>query len=172
MGGAHQALRGNVATFGLPGRGLPPIAAAPWATRSTPHPTLKATPGQFAFGRGVLLGPKPWAGWAVVRPQKQRLIDKGVASGGKGGIGHDHKVGGKVLYSAPGTMPKVQQPQTGPWGVKQVSTNGTAKVQRGATTDRANTRLLPPPSEWVSHGTHLLGSECTGGPSHGWSGIG
>ena len=66
MGRAHQALRGNVATCGLPGRGLPagrpfdpPIAAAPWATRSTPHPTLKATPGQFAFGRGVLLGPKP-----------------------------------------------------------------------------------------------------------------
>jgi len=87
------------------------------------------------------------ADWASIRLRKQNLIDKGVAKENKGRIQHGYKVNGKVLYNEPGVTPKMDQPRTGPWVIKQVYTNGTVSIQRGAISDRVNIRLISPSFE-------------------------
>jgi len=147
----HQVLRDNIATFELSKVELPEVnpfdsfvAAASWAIRSSYHSTLKATPGQLVFGRDMLLDLKYRADWAGIKLRKQNLIDKGVVRENKSRVQHDYKVGDRVLYTKPGVIPKMEQPRTGPFEVKQVHVNGTITIQKGVVSDRVNIRNVSP----------------------------
>ena len=92
----------------------------------------------------MLLDIKFKADWAAIKLRKQRLIDKGVMIENKGRIQHDYAVGDKVLYTKPGIVPKMDAPRTGPFEIKQVYSNGTIAIQRGAILDRVNIRNVTP----------------------------
>ena len=66
--------------------------------------------------------------------------DKGVVKENKSRIQHDYKIGDKVLYTKPGIIPKMEQPRTGPFTVRQVHVNGTTTIEKGAATGRAKQR--------------------------------
>ena len=143
----HQALRGSLAAPGLPKLELPlasPFgsfaAAASWAIRSSYHSTLKATPGQLVFGSDMLLDAQLKAGWAGTKLRKQSLIGKGAAPGSRCRAQHDYKIGDKALYAKPRIIPKMEQPRTGPFEVKQVHANGTLAIEKGAAIGRVNIR--------------------------------
>ena len=90
----------------------------------------------------MLLNIKYNANWAEIRLCKQPLIGKAVVKENKSRIQHDYKVGDKVLYTKPGFITKMDQPQTGSHVVRQVYTNDTISIQRGAVTDRVNIRNI------------------------------
>jgi transposase InsO family protein len=148
----HQVLRDSVATFELSKQELPEVnpfdsfcASASWAIRSSFHSTLQATPGQLVFGRDMLLDLKFKANWADIRLRKQTMINKGVVRENKNRIPHEYTPGSKVLYTLPGILPKMDQPRTGPWEVKQVfPKSGTVSIQRKAVADRVNIRNISP----------------------------
>ena len=100
--------------------------------------------GQLVFGRDMLLNMKFRAGWAGIKLRKQNLIDKGVVRENRSRVHHGCEAGGKVLYTMPGIIPKMEQPRAGPLEVKRVHANGTLTMQKGAVSGRANIRNVPP----------------------------
>ena len=93
----------------------------------------------------MLLDLKFKADWAGIRLRKQALINKGVIRENKNRIPHNYTVGSKVLYTKPGIIPKMSQPRTGPWEVKQVfPKSGTVSIQRQAVSDKVNIRNISP----------------------------
>jgi hypothetical protein len=139
-------------TFENKNRHLPPImpfrsfiSAASWATLSTYHTTLQATPGQLVFGRDMLLSIPFRADWAQIKIQKQGLINKGILHKIALRIQHKYKVGDQVLLDKPGLWHKSTQPRTGPHTVTKIYQNSTVQIKRGAIiTERVTLRRLTP----------------------------
>jgi len=93
----------------------------------------------------MLLDVKYKADWAGIRLRKQAMINKGVVRENKTRVPHLYTPGSKVLYTLPGIIPKMSQPRTGPWEVKQVfPKSGTVSIQRGSVTDTVNIRNISP----------------------------
>ena len=96
------------------------------------------------LGRGMLLDLKLKAGWAGIRLRKQKLAGKGVVKENKSRAQHGYKAGDKVLHTKPGIAPKMGQPRTGPFEVKQVHANGTLTIEKGVAVGRVNIRNVSP----------------------------
>jgi hypothetical protein len=68
-------------------------------------------------------------------------------------IGHDYKVGDKLLLKKPGKhLRKLEAPRTGPHTVTAIYTNGTVRIQKGKKlNERVNIRRLFPYFEDADH---------------------
>jgi hypothetical protein len=75
----------------------PCLASAAYAIRSTFHTTLKATPGQFVFGRDSALPIKFMADWGAIEQQRQKEMGCNNRRENASRISHDYKVGDIIL---------------------------------------------------------------------------
>jgi hypothetical protein len=75
----------------------PFFASAAYAIRSTFHTTLKATPGQLVFGRGMILPMKFMEDWGTIEQQRQKEMVHNNRRENDSRISHDYKVGDKIL---------------------------------------------------------------------------
>jgi hypothetical protein len=75
----------------------PFLSYAAYAIHSTFHNTLKATPGQLAFGRDMVLPIKFMSDWGAIEQQRQKEMGRNNRRENASRISHDYKVGDKVL---------------------------------------------------------------------------
>ena len=123
----------------------PFVTAVAHATRSTYHTTLKASPGQLAFGRDMILPINIKADWAVIAQRKQELINKSNMRENSKRINYNYKPGDKVMVELPGINPKLSTPRTGPYVVSNVNDNGTITINKdGVVTQPINIRRVTP----------------------------
>jgi hypothetical protein len=128
------------------------LASAAYAIRSTFHNTLKATPGQFMFGREMVLPIKFMADWRAIEQQRQKEMGHNNRRENASRISHDYKVGDKILLKKPGKyLRKLEAPRTGPHTVTAIYTNGTVRIQKGRVNERLNIRRLSPYFEDANH---------------------
>ena len=127
------------------------LSSVAWATRSTYHTTLEATPGQLVFGRDMLLPIAFRANWAHIKNKKQMLINKNNQRENSNRQHHVYKVGDLVTLEKPGIIPKMDRPCTGPHEVLQVFTNGTVRIRRGVIEETVNIRRVTPYYECAQH---------------------
>ena len=120
------------------------LASVAWAIRSTHHTTLQATPAQLVFSRDMLLNIKFLADWEAIRLRKQKQVDTNTARENRLRVDHDYAVGDKVLLTDKDVNRKLNCPTKGPYEIKQVYTNGTVRVSKGAVTERVNIRRCTP----------------------------
>jgi hypothetical protein len=147
----HLVIGSMLRTFEDNNRDLPSIipllsfiSAASWATHSTYHTTLQATPGRLVFGRDMLLSIPFRADWAQIKIRKQGLINEGVLRENASRIQYRYNFGDKVLLDKPGILRKSTQPRTGPHTVTRIYQNSIVQIKRGAITERVTLRRLTP----------------------------
>ena len=95
------------------------------------HTTLKATPDQLVFGRGIILPIKFEADWAFIEKRKQMSRN------------NSNQQEHKMLLTKPGFLRKMLTPYSGPYIVQHVFSNGTINIQKGAVI-RVNIRRVVP----------------------------
>ncbi len=101
-----------------------------WASCSTYHTVLKASPGAAIFGRDMLFDIPFIADWLKMGEYRQRLTDLSNARENKGRIDYDYKVGQKVLLRKEGILCNAESRwHKKPWLITTVHMNGTIMVQ-------------------------------------------
>jgi transposase InsO family protein len=148
---AHQTLRNLIRSFELqdnpyydsddPWGGI--LAAASFAMHATYHTTLHAMPGQFVFGRDMVLNTRYLADWTAIKTRKQDLIRKNTRIENSKRIPYQYRVGDQVMLENHRAN-KYEQPYKGPYLVMQVNDNGTVCLKMGAVTDTVNIRRIHP----------------------------
>ena len=123
------------------------LAATMFAIRATYHTTLRATPTQLVFGQDALMNIKFEADWALIKDQKQKLINKNNERENSSRIAHVYKVNDKVWVKNLMKSKFNEEPWRGPGVVNQVNNNGTVRVTIGKVTDTINTRNIKPINE-------------------------
>jgi RNase H-like domain found in reverse transcriptase/Integrase zinc binding domain/Reverse transcriptase (RNA-dependent DNA polymerase) len=150
----HQTIGNIIRTFEVqdnyldeddPWEGI--LAATMFAVRATYHTTLQATPAQLVFGRDAILNIRFEANWNYIKEQKQKLIHKNNKAENAKRIPHKYKVGDKVLFREIETAKYGNNPWTGPYIIRQVRTNGSVLLQKGAVIEPINIRLIKPYKE-------------------------
>ena len=111
--------------------------------RSTLHTTLKKTPGQFVFGRDMILNIQHQADWEAIKNRKQEIINKNNERENAKRRPHSYNVRDKVLLRI-GTENKMESPNSGPHEILQVNDNGTVRLRVDAVTDSYNIRRIKP----------------------------
>jgi hypothetical protein len=130
----------------------PFLSSAAYAICSTFHTTLKATPGQFVFGRDMVMPIKSMADWGGIEQQHEKEMGRNNRRENTSRISHNYKVGDKVLLEITGKhFIKLEAPRTGPHTVIAIYTNGTLRVQKGKVNERVNIRRLFPYFENDDH---------------------
>jgi hypothetical protein len=135
----HLLLNDALRTTEIDGRELddkdpwgPFLSSAAYAIHGTFRTTLKATPGQLVFGRGMVLPINFMAYWGVIEKQRRTEMSRNNRRENASRISHAYKVGGKVLLKKPGKhLRKLEAPKTGPHTVTAIDTNGTLRIQKG-----------------------------------------
>jgi len=121
------------------------LTDAAWATRSTYHTVLKASPGAAIFGRDMLFDIPFIADWKKIGEHRQLLTDRNTSRENEGRIDYDYKVGQKVLIRKEGILRKTESRHLkDPWVITSVHTNGTIRVQCGNKSERINIRRVKP----------------------------
>jgi len=82
---------------------------ASWATRSTCHTVLKASPGAAIFGRDMLFNIPYIADWRKIGDYRQRQTDLNTARENKNRVDYDYKIGDKVLIRKDGILRKSER---------------------------------------------------------------
>jgi hypothetical protein len=146
----HGTVGNMIRTFDLEGIDLEEgdpfgglVSAVGFASRSTYHTTLCATPGQLVFGRDMIFPIEHVADWQYIKNKKQNKINKNNAEENAKHIDYDYKVGEQVLIFTPDPS-KMEQPREGPYPITQVHANGTVTLQKGPVTQRYNVRQIVP----------------------------
>ena len=121
------------------------LASVAFAIRSTHHSTLGASPAQLVFGRDMVLPLQFVAEWEYIRTRKQEAIDKSNLRENKKCVDWDYKIGDFVLISDSNEIKrKLDCPTRGPYKIIEVYSNGTVRIENGATTERINIRRCTP----------------------------
>ena len=118
-----------------------------FAIRATYHTTLRATPTQLVFGQDALMNIKFEANWALIKDQKQKLINKNNERENSSRIAHVYKVNDKVWVKNLMKSKFNEEPWRGPGVVNQVNNNGTVRITIGKVTDTINIRNIKPFNE-------------------------
>jgi hypothetical protein len=83
------------------------------------------------------------ADWGAIEQQRQKEMGRNKRRENASRIGHDYKVGDKVLLKKPGNhLRKLEAPRTGPHTVTVIYTNGTVHIQKVKVNERVNIRRL------------------------------
>ena len=120
------------------------LAATMFAIRATYHTTTKATPMQLVFGRDAILNTKFKADWAIIKQQKQTLINYNNQKENKKRLPYTYVVGSKVLVKNRTEGKFGEDPWKGPYPVQKVNDNGTVRIQIGKVLDTINIRNVKP----------------------------
>jgi hypothetical protein len=106
----------------------------------------------LVFGRDMLLPIKFMADWGAIEQQRQKEMARNNRRENDSRIGHDYKVGDKVLLKKQGKhLRKIEAPRTGPHTVAVIYTNGTLRIQKGKVNERVNIRGFFPYFENADH---------------------
>jgi hypothetical protein len=119
-----------------------------WASCSTYHTVLKASPGATIFGHDMLFNIPFIANWNKIGGYRQRQTDLNTACINSKQDDYDYKVGNKVLLTQEGILCKAESPYSKkPWTITTttVYTNGTIRTQRGTQSERLNIRRVNDP---------------------------
>jgi hypothetical protein len=83
------------------------------------------------------------ADWGAIEHQCQKEMAGNNRREDASGIGHDYKVGDKVLLKKPDKhLRQLEAPRTGPHTVTAIYTNGTSRIQKGQVDERVQIRIL------------------------------
>jgi hypothetical protein len=116
-----------------------------WATHSTYHTVLKASPSAAIFGQDMLFNIPFVADWRKIGEQKQSLTDRGNQHKNAKQIEYCYKVGDKVLVINKGILCKAESAyDKEPWTITTVHMNGTIRIQRGTKTERLSIQRVEP----------------------------
>jgi hypothetical protein len=109
---------------------------AAWATHSTYHMVLKASPGAAIFGCNMLFDIPFVADWQKIGERRQSLTNRGNEGKNTKRIDYDYTVGDKVLLINEGILRKAESAYgKEPWTITTVHTNGTIRTQCGTRTE-------------------------------------
>jgi hypothetical protein len=148
----HQTLVGNLLRvyeleeYELP-RGDPwsnILASAAWAIRSTFHTTLGATPGQFVYGKDMLLELSFKANWKNIKERRMAHIEDSNQRKNAKRISHTYRVGDLVSKDRNQLQPKLHRPHDGLYTIDKVYTNGTLKIRKGIMSEKVSTCRINP----------------------------
>jgi hypothetical protein len=149
---AHQTIGNTIRTFQVtdgyldeddPWSGI--LAATRFALRATYHTTLAATPMQLVCGRDAILNVQFAADWKLIKDRKQKLIKQNNVRENSKRVDYKYNVDDKVLLKNDGASGKYQgNAYLGPYTIRQVNTNGTVRIDRGAYTETVNIRRIKP----------------------------
>ena len=120
------------------------LASVAYAIRSTYHTTLKATPAQLVYGRDMIQPVQYVAEWDLIRKNKQKIIDKNNVKENSTRVDYDYVVGQKVLLKITDIHRKLDDPNSGPYEILQVHTNGNVSILREPVIERVNIRRITP----------------------------
>jgi hypothetical protein len=101
------------------------LQACAFDTRSKFHTTLQASPGQFVFGRDMILDIRFQANWDGIKNNKHKIIASFNKRENLNRIKHNYNVGDRILLRKPGLRQKLSAPKEGPYTILEVGTNGT-----------------------------------------------
>jgi hypothetical protein len=118
---------------------------AAWATYSTYHTVLKASPGAVVFGQEMLFDFLFIADWKKLGEHRQELTDLNTTQENKGRNNYDYQVGQKVLVWNNGTLRKAESRYLKePWTIMSVHMNETIRIQCGNKSERMNIQRVRP----------------------------
>jgi hypothetical protein len=110
-----------------------------WATCSTYHAVLKASPGAAIFVHDMLFDIPFIADWNKIEDYRQHQTNLNTACKISKQVDYDYKIGNKVLLTQEGILRKAESPYSKePWTIMTVHTNGTIRIQRGTQLERLN----------------------------------
>jgi hypothetical protein len=126
------------------------IDNAAWATHSTYHTVLTASPGAAIFGHNMLFGKPFIADWKQIGEHRQHQIDLSNERENKTNVNYDYKVGDIILIHKDGILRKAESRWIKePWTIMSVHTNGTIRIQCRTKLERINIRRVTPFSEEI-----------------------
>jgi hypothetical protein len=100
----------------------------------------------------MVLPIKIMADWGAIEQQRQKEMARNNRRENASRIGHDYKLGDKVLLNKPRNhLRKLEAPRTGPQTVTAIYTNGTLSIQKGKVNERVKIRRLFPYFENADH---------------------
>ena len=99
------------------------LQAVAWALRSTYHTSLQATPGQFAFGRDMVLNSTYLANWKFTKDNQNRNVLYNNARENKKRIQHDYQPGQNVFILNKEKKIKLNPIKEGPFVIEKIHTN-------------------------------------------------
>ena len=109
----------------------PTLTAIAWAIRASHHSTLGQTPAQVVFQRDMIFNMKSIINWKEVSIRKQKRVDQDNQRENKKRVDHDYQVDEQVYIIKDGIYCKLDGPKTGPFGITNLFTNGTVRIQLG-----------------------------------------
>ena len=127
------------------------LAPVMWAINSTYHTTLKASPGQLAFQRDMIIPSAYIVNWTTIqdRRNQQSQIDNQRENNKR--VKHEFRLNDQVLIRRDIGNPylgKLEKPTEGPFkiiDISQLPINGTVLIERSPNaTERVNIRRLLP----------------------------
>ena len=121
------------------------LTNASWATRSTYHTVLKASPGAAIFGQGMLFNIPYIDDWNKIGDYRQHQTDLNNKRKNKKRLDYAYKVGDKILIVKDGIFRKAESPkQKEPWAITTVHTNGTIRVDCGTKSEQIHVQRVEP----------------------------
>ena len=123
------------------------LAPVQWAMNITYHTTLRATPGQLALSRDMILPTAYMAQWEMMRQQRQTITDRDNHRESQSRVQHTYSVGDFILIKQATTKGKLSKPTKGPYKVVDCSNqfiNGTVVVDLQHSQESYNIRRLLP----------------------------
>jgi hypothetical protein len=124
------------------------IDNAAWATRSTYHTVLKASPGAAIFGLDMFFDILFVADWKQIGDYRQHQTGCSNKRENDKRVDYDYKVGDKILIRKDGILCKAESIlKKEPWTITTVHTNGTIRIQCRTKSERTNIRRVTPFSE-------------------------
>ena len=117
------------------------LSAIEFAIRATYQTTLQKTPAQMVFNHNMIFNITQKVDWELIKQRKQQVIQKNNSRENSKRIPHVYHAGDKVMLHL-GTEYKHEQPYYGPYEIREVHSNGTVTIQKGAITEKVNIRQL------------------------------
>jgi hypothetical protein len=119
------------------------LVAVAFVLRSMYHMTLQATSGQLIFGRDMVLNVQHLTDWTAIKTRKQQIIHKNNRIENSKQTPHHYQVGDLVMLEN-NRANKYEQPNSRPYRITQVNTNGTICLKINAVMDTVNIRCIHP----------------------------
>eukprot|EP00957_Ditylum_brightwellii_P151970 11572308-Ditylum_brightwellii.AAC.1 len=120
------------------------MSAVIFATRATVHTTMQAIPMQLVFGKDAILNVKHEADWSYIKQRREELIRNNNEQENKKRKTHNYQIGDKFLLRGNRTTKCGTNAYSGPYPIKQINSNGTAKIRMNRVTDAASLRNIKP----------------------------
>jgi len=109
------------------------LTALRFAMNATVHTTTRATPGQLAFGRDLLLNVGFEADWQYIKERKQKRIRQNNKRENATRIPYTYRVGDKVsIRQSKDDRKHGHEWHSGPYTITRVNDNGTVRLSHAA----------------------------------------